>query len=250
MELLRRIDRGIYRGEAFLATAVLLGMIVVAALQAGLRNLTNLGVSWANEALSNFTWADQFLQKGTLWIAFLGASLAVSSNKHIAIDIIARLSGPKTRAVLVGITSIAAGIICIAFARVFYMSIVNIAADIPLTYEILLPDGGRAHLCDAPAAVIADQGLSRPGIFCSVRSFLGLFSAAPATPENGMQMIIPPALLIMAVRFLLKGGGAFLSLRDGGLPDPDATPAILEGAEAVHAETDDSQATSEKAEEA
>lgn len=226
MELFRRIDRGVSRGEAFLATAVLLGMIVVAALQAGLRNLTNLGVSWANEALANFAWADQFLQKGTLWIAFLGASLAVSSNKHIAIDIVARLSGPKTRAILVGITSIAAGIICIAFARVFYMSIVNIAADIPLAYEILLPDGGRAHLCDVPGAVLAEQGLSRPSLFCGVRSFLGLFSAAPATPENGMQMIIPPALLLMAIRFLIRGVLAFVSLRSGGLPDPDSDAAL------------------------
>lgn len=243
MELLRRIDRGISRGEAFLATAVLLGMIVVAALQAGLRNLTNLGVSWANEALANFAWADQFLQKGTLWVAFLGASLAVSSNKHIAIDILARLSGRKTRAVIVGITSIAAGIVCIAFARVFFMSIMNIASDIPLSYEILLPDGGRAHLCDAPAAVLAEQGLSRPGLFCGIRNFLAIFDAAPATPENGMQMIIPPALLLMAVRFLFKGVGAFLSLRNGGLPDPDDAPV------GVQAEASAAPASANKTEE-
>src|SRR5690554_5494794 len=103
MELFRRIDRGVSRGEAFLATAVLLGMIVVAALQAGVRHLTNRGVSWANEALANFAWADQVLHEGTLWIAFLGASLAVSSNKHVAIDIVARLSGAETGAILVGI---------------------------------------------------------------------------------------------------------------------------------------------------
>ena len=45
-------------------------MIVVAATQAALRNLTNLDLDWANLALEHMEWADSFLQKGTLWLAF------------------------------------------------------------------------------------------------------------------------------------------------------------------------------------
>ena len=55
-------------------------MILVAALQALFRNLTNVGFEWANVALSSLDWADFVIQKGTLWLAFLGASLAATTG--------------------------------------------------------------------------------------------------------------------------------------------------------------------------
>ena len=85
MKYIRRIDIGIARGEAAVAATVLLLMILVAATQAALRNLTNLDFSWANLILERMEWADSFLQKGTLWLAFFGASLSTFDEKHIAI---------------------------------------------------------------------------------------------------------------------------------------------------------------------
>jgi TRAP-type C4-dicarboxylate transport system permease small subunit len=216
MELLRRIDRGISRGEAAVAAAMLLAMIVVAASQAVLRNLTNTGAGWANEALMHIAWADQFLQKGTLWLAFLGASLAVHGNKHIGIDVLSRISPPVLRSLIHGITGVAAGVICFYLAKVFYMSIVVIAADIPLDYEVLLPSGGRGHLCDVAGAEVASQGIDRPDLFCAVRHLLAGMGIPATTPENAMQLIVPPALLLMSVRFVLKGLGSFVAMTRGG----------------------------------
>jgi TRAP-type C4-dicarboxylate transport system permease small subunit len=216
MELLRRIDRGISRGEAAVAAAMLLAMIGVAASQAVLRNLTNTGAAWANEALMHIAWADQFLQKGTLWLAFLGASLAVHGNKHIGIDVLSRIVPPVFRSLIHGITGVAAGVICLFLAKVFYMSIVVIAADIPLDYEVLLPSGGRGHLCDISGAELASQGIDRPNLFCAVRHLLGKLGTPATTPENVMQLIVPPALVLMGVRFVFKGIGSFIAMAYGG----------------------------------
>ena len=57
MKTLRRLDRGLARGEAGLAAMVLLVMILVAAGQALLRNLTNLDFAFANQALEHMEWA-------------------------------------------------------------------------------------------------------------------------------------------------------------------------------------------------
>ncbi|MBW2630144.1 MAG: hypothetical protein JRE45_21410, partial [Deltaproteobacteria bacterium] len=74
MKYIRNFDRGLARGEALVAASVLLLMIGVASAQAALRNLTNLDFDWANLVLEHMEWADSFLQKGTLWLAFFGAS--------------------------------------------------------------------------------------------------------------------------------------------------------------------------------
>ena len=88
MKTIRAIDRNLARGEAAIAATVLLVMILVAATQAALRNLTNLDFEWANLVLERMEWADSFLQKGTLWLAFFGASLSTYDEKHIAIDVL------------------------------------------------------------------------------------------------------------------------------------------------------------------
>ena len=72
---LRRFDDGFARGESVLAAIVLLAMIFVAAAQALLFNIAGHDVAWAHAALDSFSWADEFLQKGTLWLAFLGATI-------------------------------------------------------------------------------------------------------------------------------------------------------------------------------
>ena len=94
MQALKRFDDGIARGEAVLATLFLLSMILAASIQAVFRNLAGAEIEWANAALSSLEWVDPFLQKGTLWRAFLGASLATREGRHSGVDLLPRLA-PK-----------------------------------------------------------------------------------------------------------------------------------------------------------
>jgi len=208
MKHIRNIDRGLARGEAAIAAAVLLLMIGVAATQAALRNLTNLDFEWANLVLERMEWADSFLQKGTLWLAFFGASLATFDEKHIAIDVLPRLSPPRIKQLLRAIVCVFAGVTCFYLGRVFWLSVLNNAREIPLEYSVLGVSDEMIHICDAPAAVLADTGLSRPDLFCGLRGVLDLFGARMSTPDVALQLIVPAMFIFMAVRFLSRAAAA------------------------------------------
>lgn len=74
MERIVSWDRKLATFEGWVATFVLLSMIVVATVQAVLFNIAQHDVAWAAKALMSVDWADTYLQKGTLWLAFVGAS--------------------------------------------------------------------------------------------------------------------------------------------------------------------------------
>ncbi|MFW6050595.1 MAG: TRAP transporter small permease [Myxococcota bacterium] len=228
LERLKWLDRGLARGEAALAALALLVMIVVAATQALLRNLTNLDLAWANQALAAMSGADSFLQKGTLWLAFLGASLATHEDRHIAIDILPRIAPPKVRAVMRGAVGLLAGVISFYLARVFWFAVLNNAADRPFEYEVLV-GGQPTHVCDAPAGLLAEMGVDRSGFFCGIRWMLDALGApVPVeTPGAAAQLIVPVMFLAISLRLLLKGAGAFMALARGDLGGDD--PRGLEG---------------------
>ena len=223
MTILRRIDEGLARGEAALIALVLLAMIVVASIQALLRNCSDMGMVWASQALPSIDWADPFLMKGTLWLAFLGASLATHDEKHIAIDILPRLSTPKVRAAMRGIVGVTVGVICVYYGRVVMRTILNNAQEVPLEYEVFV-DAGRAHICDAPASALIGD-LVRPDIFCGVRSALASLNVPVATPEAALDLIVPTMFMFMAIRFFFGGVVSFLSIPKGGQPDPHSVAA-------------------------
>ena len=210
MNKLRQLDQGLARGEATLTALVLLAMIFVAAAQALLRNFSDMGVSWANGALHSIEWADQFLMKGTLWLAFLGASLATHDEKHIGIDILPRLAPPKIRAAMRGIVGVTVGVICFYYARVVMRTILNNAQEVPFDYEVLL-DAGPAHICTAPAASFSGE-LSRPDLFCSIRGALEGIGVPVATPEAVLELIVPAMFFLMAIRFVIMGIASFASI--------------------------------------
>ncbi|MCB9629167.1 MAG: TRAP transporter small permease subunit [Sandaracinaceae bacterium] len=220
MTTLRRIDEGLARGEAALTATVLLAMIFVAATQALLRNCSDMGMVWASNALPSISWADQFLMKGTLWVAFLGASLATHDDKHIAIDILPRLATPKVRAAMRGLVGVTVGGICLQYGRVIMRTILNNASEVPLEYEVIL-DSGRAHICEAPASAFSAE-LTRPDIFCSVRGVLESMNVPVATPEAALELIVPTMFMLMAIRFFIKGVVSFTTIPKGGEPDPHA----------------------------
>jgi TRAP-type C4-dicarboxylate transport system permease small subunit len=183
-------------------------MIAVAATQAALRNLTNLDFDWANLALEHMEWADSFLQKGTLWLAFFGASLSTFDEKHIAIDVLPRLAPPRGKQLLRAIVSVFASVTCFYLGRVFWLSVLNNAQEIPLEYSVLGPSDEMIHICEAPLQVLVDTGLSRPDLFCALRSGLEVFGAQMSTPDVALQLIVPAMFIFMAVRFIMRAAAA------------------------------------------
>ncbi len=223
---LRRVDGAVARGEAAVATVVLLLMILVAVAQAVLRTLTAFEVGFANQALEHFTWADPFLQKGTLWLAFLGASLATHDDKHIAIDVLHRVVPPRVREALRGFVGVVAGVVSVALAYVVRLSIVNNGLYVPLDFSIMDAHGRSVHVCTVTAARAAEVGLDRPDLFCGVRSVLSSLGVQVSTPTNALELIVPVMFVIIGVRFFVKGIASFIeTAKPGALGPKDAGSA-------------------------
>jgi TRAP-type C4-dicarboxylate transport system permease small subunit len=205
IEQLRRMDRAWARGEGWLTVLVLILMVLVAGFAAGVRNLTRFDVAWANEMLTEMEWADSLLRKGTLWLAFLGASLATYSQKHINIDILLRLAPPKAKYTMLSFGGIVAGAIT-ALLVVSFTSAVHLnLTERPVEYE-MLGANGPMHVCDATdAQVEALEGIEKPGGFCIMRTVLAAVAVPAETPGAAFQLIVPLMLGVMALRLLGQG---------------------------------------------
>ncbi|MCA9583341.1 MAG: TRAP transporter small permease subunit [Myxococcales bacterium] len=196
---LKRFDDGLARGEAAIAGVVLLAMILLAFGQAVLSNLANHGVAFANAALESASWIDAVLQKGTLWLAFLGASLATHADKHIAIDALSRALPKRVAELMKALVSLGAGVTSLALAYVFFGAVRIAGMERPFEYEVLA-QGGAVHLCDAGAADLTASELSRPDFFCAVRSALNAISVPAETPVAALQFIVPVMFAIIGLR--------------------------------------------------
>jgi TRAP-type C4-dicarboxylate transport system permease small subunit len=211
--LFRRVNDQIARVESAVAMAMLLLMLVVAFTQALLRNLTQYGIQWANAALEWIDWGDFVLQKGTLWLAFLGASLAVHADKHVAIDIVPRYVGPKGRVILRGLVGLLGALICWYLARAFLEAIIINGAERPAEVEVFT-NTGTVHICEATAAELAVGGY-KTGPFCFVRSVIKLFGLTMETPGASFQLIVPVMLWVMTVRMFATGIYEFVRFSRG-----------------------------------
>ncbi|MGB5812956.1 MAG: TRAP transporter small permease subunit [Polyangiales bacterium] len=221
MKFVRRLDRNLARGEAAVAASVLLIMIVVAATQAVLRNLTNFDLDFANVVLERMSWADSFLQKGTLWLAFFGASLSTYDEKHIAIDVVPRLSPPRAKQVFRAIASTFAAVTCFYLGRVFWLSVLNNAMEVPLEYSMLGDNDEMVHICEASAQVLVDSGLSRPDIFCGIRTLIDVLGVKMSTPDVALQLIVPAMFIFMSFRFLSRAVAATIAFITNKLPEEE-----------------------------
>lgn len=209
LEYLKRFDDGIARGEAALATAFLLSMILAASAQAILRNVAGLGVEQANEVLDLLDWIDPFLPKGTLWLAFLGASLATKEGRHIGVDLLPRLAPRKVKLLMRGVAALGAAVVSFFLARAFWSAVLVNAEERPANLE-LYGDAGPMHVCDATAAQAADVDV--PGVFCAVRSALSVLDVPVETPAATLQLVVPVMFVVMSARLLGNGVGAFLAI--------------------------------------
>jgi hypothetical protein len=145
----------------------------MAGFQALARNLTRFDVPWANEMLTDMDWADSLLRKGTLWLAFLGASLATHRHKHIGIDILLRIAPAKAKYVMTAMSSVLAGVIAVGLTASFSQAVYLNLTERPIEYELLGDDGESLHVCDATDAQMdALEGVERPPFFCILRAGL------------------------------------------------------------------------------
>lgn len=223
MNALKRFDEGLARGEAIIATLFLVAMILAGCVQALMRHFaTDWEALWANGALAHLEWVDGFLQKGTLWLAFLGASLATRDGRHIAIDLLPRLVSTKAKLLMRGLAALGAAVVSFYLARAFWAAVLVNADERPSTMEVF-GDSGALHVCDATPEQVADAGLEAPALFCLVREGLAAIGIPVETATAALQLIVPAMFVVIAARLLANGLGAFWRLRNGG-DDPPAVP--------------------------
>jgi len=218
LKALKRFDEGLARGEAVIATLFLVAMVLAGCAQALMRHFaTDWEAVWANGALAHLDWVDAFLQKGTLWLAFLGASLATREGRHIGIDLLPRLAPPKAKLLMRGVAGLGSAVVSFYLARAFWAAVLVNAEERPASMEVF-GDTGPIHVCDATAAQVADAGLEVPSVFCVVRDGLAGIGIPVETPTAALQLIVPAMFVVISVRLLANGLGSLLKLRE----DPDA----------------------------
>lgn len=219
LQTLQRWDVALARVEGHVVTLLLLVMIAVAALQALWFNLAEGGVGWAARILQASAWADRFLQRGTLCLAFLGASLATHEGKHFSIDLVTRVVPERVARVLLRAGALGAGVVSLALALVFFEASLASDATVPFEYERLTALG-RQHVCDVAAADAA-----RPQLLCGLRAALGAAGVSVSTLGGVTLLLVPVMLVVIGLRLFARGAG---------LVAPSKAASSMPGAVAEH----------------
>jgi C4-dicarboxylate transporter DctQ subunit len=139
MNFLRRLDRGIAAAETAILVVLLAVMVLLDFTQVVLRNVFSSGI----------TWVDTFLRQMVLWIAFLGASLAVQNRRHLSIDVLTRFLSEPGKRVARLVTDLFATVVCLAFLKASLKFVSSelahgstIFLDLPTWYfEVIIPVG-------------------------------------------------------------------------------------------------------------
>lgn len=194
-------------------------MVFVATFSVITRNLARYHVEWASRILIDMEWADNFLRSGTMWLAFLGASLAAVHRKHIGIDLFTRLAPLKARYVMHALAGVSCAIITLGLAYSFGSACFLNLKERPLEYQVLTVDGS-IHVCDASAAQLqgfidVNPDFSRPSIFCAFRSVLNAIGIPAEALSATAQLIVPITLIVIALRFLARGIAAGIAVYQG-----------------------------------
>lgn len=246
MEFFRRLDRSWATGEKYVTVLVLLSMVFVAGFSAGIRNLTRFDIGWANELLNDMEWADSFLRKATMWLAFLGASQATYYRKHIAIDVLTRLAPVKQRYMMHAAAGIMAAFITFALAFSLSSAVKINLSERPIEYEMLAESGSK-HVCDATPAELKQVEIEVPSSFCTLRSTLRVFGVTPETPGSAFQLIVPVMFFIMGLRFLGIGIGTTMAVLKGPEALEELEHEEQQRLAAVHASMDSNKGPHDEA---
>lgn len=194
---------------------VLVAMVLVASLQALFFNIAERNVGWAQSVLENLDWVDAFLQKGTLSLAFIGASLATYHDKHISIDVLQRLMKPPVRRVMQIVGLVGAGAVAFLLSKVFYDACLVADASVPFEYEVLTSAGPK-HVCDVSPTELGSS--TAPMLLCGVRSAFTAVGVPITSGGGAAQLITPLMFLVIGVRLLAR---AVVT----GLTPPGAEPS-------------------------
>lgn len=85
---------------------LLLALVVFAGAQIGARQLFDSG----------WVWADQAIRIGVLWIGLLGAVVASREDRHLKIDVLARVLPPRGQAVVAILAHVVTAGVCAVIA--------------------------------------------------------------------------------------------------------------------------------------
>jgi TRAP-type C4-dicarboxylate transport system permease small subunit len=102
MKILRTLDGVLSRIEGIILTFFLVAILVLAFFQVILREAFSSGLIWGDVLARHFV----------LWIGFLGASIAVSENRHINIEAIKRFIPVRVERYAGALTDLFAAAVC------------------------------------------------------------------------------------------------------------------------------------------
>lgn len=232
MEVFRRIDNAWARFEGALTVFVLILMVFIAGFQAFVRNLSLFKVEWASKMLFDIEWADAILRNGTLWVAFLGASLATYHGRHIGIDVIMRIVPLRTKYAMRSLCNFAASIIAVGLVICFSSASYLNLTERPMEFEVLAEEGS-IHVCDASSQDLKELDMEKPAVFCVFRSALALIGIPAETERAAFQLIVPIMFLVMAIRLFGRGVSSTFILFSGAeaIAAAEAEEALAEAKE-------------------
>lgn len=232
MEVFRRIDNAWARFEGALTVFVLILMVFVAGFQAFVRNLSLFKVEWASKMLFDIEWADAILRNGTLWVAFLGASLATYYGRHIGIDVIMRIVPVRTKYAMRALCNLAASIIAIGLVICFSSASYLNLTERPMELEVLAEEGS-IHVCDASIQDLKELDMEKPAIFCFFRATLALIGIPAETARAAFQLIVPIMFCVMAIRLFGRSVSSTIILFSGAeaIAAAEAEEALAEAKE-------------------
>ena len=175
------VDRGLLLAESSLSVVIVVVMVLMAVADSvgGVLGLQHPLLQSASDVLMH----------GTIWAAFLGASFATRSRKHLAIDALGRLLPDRARRVVVAVAATLGAVVALALARGIYEALVD-----------------QAHTTNEQVRQFASSGIAGAEID---RSF-------------EFHFVIPAGFLLIALRLLLHGFHEFMA---AVRPPPPPTPA-------------------------
>jgi TRAP-type C4-dicarboxylate transport system permease small subunit len=101
-----RIRQVLYKLEDGFLALLFGAMVVLALAQIVLRNLFDVGLAWS----------DPLLRVMVLWVGLLAAAVASRDDRHIAIDLVTRWFGDRTRSAIGVVTALFTAVVCAVIA--------------------------------------------------------------------------------------------------------------------------------------
>ena len=102
MELITKLDRALAKAEEVAMALMLVGMVLLAAVEVLSRNIWHTGFAWALETLLNTT----------LFLGLLGAAVATSEGRHLNIDLLSRVLKGRSKTLLKVIIGVFGVVVC------------------------------------------------------------------------------------------------------------------------------------------